>query len=54
VPLGREGAVDAGRGDLEGVRAADEVLVAVELGGGGAGELRDVVQPTPCRSRRRP
>jgi hypothetical protein len=47
VPLTGQRAVDAGRGDLEGVRAAEQVLVAVQLVGGGAGDPGDVVQSDP-------
>src|SRR5690606_40247959 len=40
----REGAVDPGRGDLQGVGALDEVLVAVQLRGDRPRDGRDVVQ----------
>jgi len=45
MPLRGERPIDARGRDLEGVRAPDEVLVAVQLVGSGPGKLGDVVQP---------
>ena len=48
VPWRRQRPVHTRRGDLQRVRAADEVLVAVELVGRRTADPGDVVQPAPA------